>query len=121
MKTGFSLCGKLHRENPVLALYWPCRGLQCIHSTESPWPCEIEICFVRLLKARRDRLCALRRTNHKTPKSGFAVAVPVDQHYVTLFSRHATSDTNELILWMKTNLDDTVGTGFELDWTTVDA
>ena len=29
MKTGFSLCGKLHRENPVLALYWPCRGLQC--------------------------------------------------------------------------------------------
>ena len=32
-----------------------------------------------------------------------------------------TSDNNELILWMKTNLDDTVGTGFELDWTTVDA
>jgi len=32
-----------------------------------------------------------------------------------------TSDTNELIIWMKTNLDDTVGTGFELDWTTVDA
>jgi hypothetical protein len=29
MKTGFSLCGKLHRENPVLALYWPCSGLQC--------------------------------------------------------------------------------------------
>ena len=26
MKTGFSLCGKLHRENPVLALYWPCTG-----------------------------------------------------------------------------------------------
>ena len=19
----------LHRENPVLALYWPCKGLQC--------------------------------------------------------------------------------------------
>ena len=32
-----------------------------------------------------------------------------------------TSDNNELIIWMKTNLDDTVGTGFELDWTTVDA
>ena len=30
MKTGFSLCGKLHRENPVLALYWPCTGLQCV-------------------------------------------------------------------------------------------
>ena len=30
MKTGFSLCGKLHRENPVLALFWPCTGLQCI-------------------------------------------------------------------------------------------
>ena len=30
MKTGFSLCGKLHRENPVLALYWPCTGLQRI-------------------------------------------------------------------------------------------
>jgi hypothetical protein len=29
MKTGFSLCGKLHRENPVLTLYWPCTGLQC--------------------------------------------------------------------------------------------
>ena len=28
-ETGFSLCGKLHRENPVLALYWPCTGLQC--------------------------------------------------------------------------------------------
>ena len=26
MKTGFSLCGKLHRENPVLALYWLCTG-----------------------------------------------------------------------------------------------
>ena len=23
----------LHRENPVLALYWPCTGLQCIHKT----------------------------------------------------------------------------------------
>ena len=22
--------GKVHRENPVLALYWPCTGLQCI-------------------------------------------------------------------------------------------
>jgi hypothetical protein len=21
----------LHRENPVLALYWPCKGLQCGH------------------------------------------------------------------------------------------
>ena len=31
-----------------------------------------------------------------------------------------TSDTNELIIWMKTNLDEAVGTGFELDWTTVD-
>jgi len=29
MKTGFSLCGKLHRENPVLSLYRPCTGLQC--------------------------------------------------------------------------------------------
>ena len=29
MKTGFSLCEKLHREIPVLALYWPCTGLQC--------------------------------------------------------------------------------------------
>ena len=54
MKTGFSLCtspnrekpvfitgflanvnkffpcvGKVHRENPVLALYWPCKRLQC--------------------------------------------------------------------------------------------
>ena len=29
MKTGFSLCGKLHREFPVLALYCPCTGLQC--------------------------------------------------------------------------------------------
>ena len=28
MKTGFSLCGKLQRENPVLALFWPCTGLQ---------------------------------------------------------------------------------------------
>ena len=28
MKTGFILCGKLHRDNPVLALYWPCTGLQ---------------------------------------------------------------------------------------------
>ena len=32
MKTGFSLCGKLLRENPVLALYWPCTGLQCLDS-----------------------------------------------------------------------------------------
>ena len=31
MKTGFSLGGKLHRENPVLALYWPCTGLQCLY------------------------------------------------------------------------------------------
>ena len=23
--------GKVHRENPVLALYWPCTGLQCFH------------------------------------------------------------------------------------------
>ena len=30
MKTGFSLWEKVHRENPVPALYWPCRGLQCI-------------------------------------------------------------------------------------------
>ena len=32
MKTGFSLCEKLHRENPVLALYWPCTGLQCCNA-----------------------------------------------------------------------------------------
>ena len=40
MKTGFSLCGntqgQLHRENPVLALYWPCKGLQCSARTY-PW------------------------------------------------------------------------------------
>ena len=47
MKTGFSLCTfshrekpvsiswnpcweKVHREIPVLALYWPCKGLQCV-------------------------------------------------------------------------------------------
>ena len=29
MKTGFALCSFSHRENPVLALYWPCTGLQC--------------------------------------------------------------------------------------------
>ena len=34
MKTGFSLCGKLHRENPVLALHWPCTGLQCAQSVD---------------------------------------------------------------------------------------
>jgi hypothetical protein len=32
MRTGVrcneNRCGKLHRENPVLALYWPCTGLQ---------------------------------------------------------------------------------------------
>ena len=28
-ENSFSLCGKLHREIPVLALYWPCTGLQC--------------------------------------------------------------------------------------------
>jgi hypothetical protein len=25
--------GKVPRENPVLALYWPCKGLQCSLST----------------------------------------------------------------------------------------
>jgi hypothetical protein len=25
----FPVWGKVHRENPVLALYWPCTGLQC--------------------------------------------------------------------------------------------
>ena len=29
MKTGFSLCGNTTQGNPVLALYWPCKGLQC--------------------------------------------------------------------------------------------
>jgi hypothetical protein len=38
MTTGFSLCtfpcvGKVHREIPVLVLYWPCTGLQCISIT----------------------------------------------------------------------------------------
>ena len=36
MKTGFSLCGKLHRENPVLALYWPCTGLYGSPEGRSP-------------------------------------------------------------------------------------
>ena len=26
---------KLHRENPVLALYWPCTGLQWVHTVKS--------------------------------------------------------------------------------------
>ena len=34
MKAGFSLCGKLHREIPVLALYWPCTGKKCMHSNQ---------------------------------------------------------------------------------------
>ena len=29
MKTGFPCVEILHRENPVLAQYWPCKGLQC--------------------------------------------------------------------------------------------
>ena len=33
MKTGFSLCGNTTQgkpcSGPVLALYWPCKGLQC--------------------------------------------------------------------------------------------
>ena len=31
MRTEFSICRKLHRENPVLALYRHCTGLQCGH------------------------------------------------------------------------------------------
>ena len=33
MKTGFSLWELVHRENPVLALYWHCTGLQCTYNT----------------------------------------------------------------------------------------
>ena len=29
MKKFFPCLGKVHRENPVLALYWPSKGLQC--------------------------------------------------------------------------------------------
>jgi len=36
------------------------------------------------------------------------------------FPPEYTSETNELILWMKTNLDTDVGSGFTLTWTTVD-
>ena len=38
MKTAFSLLGKNYRENPVLALYWPIMGLQCMILWYTQWP-----------------------------------------------------------------------------------
>jgi hypothetical protein len=46
MKTGFPCVGKLHRENPVLALYWPCTGWQCDHGRS------LKDCPISYLKRR---------------------------------------------------------------------
>ena len=38
---------KLHREIPVLALYWPCKGLQCTCSSNKLWAYQYYIFLIR--------------------------------------------------------------------------
>ena len=61
MKKGFSLWEKLHRENPVMALYWPCTRLQC------------------------STFCSISKWTLKVKKSRFPVLVLKYSSYIAVF------------------------------------